>query len=448
MHPVLSRRALCLAAAVAPLAARGQITLAPLPLSERRLANGLQVIALPLPGAGNVAVQVWYRVGGKDDPPRRSGFAHLFEHLMFKRTKHLPDEAFDRLTEDVGGSNNAFTAADVTVYQNEVPANHLERLLWAEAERMSSLQVDEANFASEREVVKEELRQGVLADPYGRLFNALPGLGYTRHPYRRPPIGSIEDLDAATLDDVRRIHATWYRPDNAVLIVAGGFDPVDLARWVDRYFAPLARPAAAMPRLTVTEPRRTSARRVALHGPTVPLPALAILWQGPRAGAADAPALQVASALLSQGDSSRLNEALVYRAQIAQSAGFWTDLNAEAGMLAGYAVAASGQPLAKLEAAMLAEIRRLAQRPIPADELDKVRTQLLTGVIAARQTPAGQADGVGWALVNHGQARQADGEIARLQAVTAADVQRVLRRHVLERPAVTVNYTQRAEKKA
>jgi zinc protease len=217
---------------------------------------------------------------------------------------------------------------------------------------------------------------------------------------------------------------------------------------VDRYFAPLQRPGAPIPRLTVTEPRRTAARRVALHGPTVPLPALAILWQGPRAAAADAPALQVASALLSQGDSSRMNEALVYRAQVAQSAGFWTDLNAEAGMLAAYAVAAGGQPLARLEAAMLAEIRRLAQQPIPPDELDKVRTQLLTGVITARQTPAGQADGVGWALVNHGDARQADGEIARLQAVTTADVQRVLRRHVLERPAVTVNYTQRTGKKA
>lgn len=442
MSMLLSRRSLCLGAAALPLGAHAQVALPPLAMSERTLANGLQVIGLPLPGAGNVAVQVWYRVGGKDDPPRRSGFAHLFEHIMFKRTKNLPNEAFDRLTEDVGGSNNAFTAADVTAYLNEVPANHLERLLWAEAERMGSLQVDQANFDSERDVVKEELREGVLADPYGRLMNALPGLGYLRHPYRRPPIGSIEDLDAATLADVQRFHATWYRPDNAVLIVAGGFDPADLTRWVDRHFGPLQRPAEPLPRLKVAEPRRTESRRVALTGPTVPLPALAILWQGPRAGAADAPALQVASALLSSGDSSRLNEALVYRAQVAQSAGFWTDLNAEAGMLAAYAVAASGKSLASLEAAMLAEIRRLAQRPIPQDELDKVRTQLLTSVVASRQTPGGQAEGVGWALVNYGDARQADGEIARLQAVTAADVQRVLRRHVLERPTVTVSYTQ------
>lgn len=443
---MMDRRTLLAAGAALPLAGRAQVALPPLQMSDRTLPNGLRVIGLPRPGAGNVAVQVWYLVGGKDDPAGRSGFAHLFEHIMFKRTKHLPNEAFDRLTEDVGGNNNAFTASDVTAYQNEVPANHLERLLWAEAERMQHLQVDQANFDSEREVVKEELRERVEADPYGRLFDALPGLAYQRHPYRRSPIGSIRDLDAATLSDVQRFHATWYRPDNAVLMVAGGFEPADLARWTDAYFGPVVRPSTRLPRQTVAEPRRTAPKRAAVHGPTVPLPALAILWQGPRAGAPDAPALQVASALLTQGESSRLNEALVYRAQLAQAAGFWADLNAEAGMLAAYAVAAGGQPLPTLEAALLQEIRRLATRPIAPDELDKVRTQLVTGVIAGRQTPGGLCDGVGWALVNHGDPRQADGELARLQAVTAADVQRVLRRYVLERPAVTVSYTQRKGK--
>ncbi len=208
---------------------------------QRTLANGLQVASLATGGGGTVSVQVWYRVGGKDDPVGRSGFAHLFEHLMFKRTKHMADEMFDRLTEDVGGQNNAFTAEDVTAYQSEVPANHLERILWAEAERMVHLQVDQANFESERKVVVEELRERVLADPYGRLFNALPGLAFERHPYRRPVIGSEADLNAATLDDVRRFHATYYRPDNAVLIVVGDFDAA-AARRLGR---PPFRPAGA-----------------------------------------------------------------------------------------------------------------------------------------------------------------------------------------------------------
>lgn len=444
---MIGRRELLAAAtalpwSAAPARAASAMALPPLALSDRSLANGLRVVGLPMPGLGSVALQVWYRVGGKDDPPGRSGFAHLFEHLMFKRTAHLPDEAFDRLTEDVGGSNNAFTAADTTVYTNEVPANHLERLLWAEAERMHNLRVDQANFASEREVVKEELRERVQADPYGRLFESLPGLAYLRHPYKRPVIGSIAELDAATLADVQRFHATYYRPDNAVLVVAGGFDPADFERLVDRHFGPLSAPRTPIPRVDVTEPRRHAARRVDLHAPIVPLPALAIVWQGPRAGAADAPALQVASALLSQGDSSRFNETLVYRDRLAQSAGFWADLNADAGMLVAYAVAAGGRTLAALEKALLAQIRRLAAEPVADSELDKVRTQLQTAVIAARQTPPGQAEAAGWALINHGDPREAQGEIARLQAVGVADVQRVLRRHLLERRAVTVHYSQ------
>jgi zinc protease len=175
----------------------------------------------------------------------------------------------------------------------------------------------------------------------------------------------------------------------------------------------------------------------------VPLPAVALLWQGPGAGAAEAPALQVASALLSAGESSRLNEALVYRAQVAQSAGFYADLNADAGMLAAYAIAASGRRPADVEGALRREVERLARGPVAPAELDKVRTQLLTAALAGRQTPAGQAEAVGWAIVNHGDARQADAEIARLQAVEAADVQRVLRR-MLATPAVGVHYTQQA----
>ena len=425
----------------APATARAAITLPPLALRERRLANGLHVVTVPMRGSATVSVQVWYRVGGKDDPPGRSGFAHLFEHMMFKSTRHMPNEMFDRLTEDVGGNNNAFTAEDMTAYQNEVPSNHLERLLWAEAERLAHLNVDQANLDSERAVVQEELRERVLSDPYGRLFNALPQQLFSVHPYKHPVVGSIEDLNAATLDDVRRFHDTYYRPDNAVLIVAGDFEPAQLDAWIDRYFGPLVSPKAPIPRVQVTEPERTEDRRVALQGPKVPLPALAILWQGPTAAHADAAALQVASALLSAGDSARLNEALVYRAQAAQAAGFSADLYADAGMLAAYAIAASKQPLQGLEAAVLREIRRLADGPIHPAELDKVRTQLLTAALVSRQTPQGQAGAIGRAVLQRGDPRDADRELARLQAVTAADVQRVLKA-MLRRKRVTITYTQ------
>ena len=420
------------------------LLLPPLPIRERRLANGLQVVSLASQTSAAVSVQVWYRVGGKDDPPGRSGFAHLFEHLMFKGTKNTAPETFDRLTEDVGGQNNAFTAEDMTVYQSEVPANHLERLLWAEADRMANLTVDDKNFASERLVVIEELRQRVLADPYGRLFNALPEYGYALHPYRRPVIGSQADLEAATLADVQRFHATHYRPDNAVLLVAGDFEPAELDAWVDRYFGRLSVPAGPIPRVRVTEPLRSVDQRVLLNAPQVPLPALAMLWQGPATGHPDGPALEVAAALLAAGDSSRLNEALVYRAQLAQSVGFAADLHAEAGLVVAYAIAASGKSLRLIEGALFTELQRLAHKPIAAAEMARVRARLLTAALNARQTPQGLAGALGEAVLLYGDARAADRRLAQLQAVTAADVQRVLTHYVLRARRVTIDYVQGA----
>lgn len=418
------------------------VALPPLVLRERRLDNGLHVVAAPEPGGGTVAVQMWYRVGSKDDPPGRSGFAHLFEHLMFKGTKHMAPETFDRLTEDVGGENNAFTADDVTAYLAEVPANHLERLLWAEAERLAHLNVDAAGMASERDVVKEEYRERVEADPYGRLFHELPALGFIRHPYKRPGIGNLAELDAATLDDVRAFHRTYYRPDNVSLIVAGDFDPAVLDRAVDRYFGRLPRPEGRVPRVTVTEPRRTEDRRVRLTAPQVPLPALALIWQAPKAADPDVPALKIASALLTAGESSRLNEALVYRARAAQAAGVEMLLNADASLLVGYAIASGRRSAASLEKPLLDTVRRLAEGPLPAAELDKVRAKLLTAALATRQTPAGRAQTLGDALVMAGDVRDADAEIARLQAVQAADVQRVLQKYVLRARRVTATYVQ------
>src|SRR4030081_1571792 len=167
---------------------------------ERTLANGLRVLSVVDKSSPTVAINVWYHVGSKDDPDQRSGFAHLFEHIMFKSTRNMKAEMMDRLTEDVGGNNNAYTADDVTVYYEIVPSNYLETLLWAEADRLSGLTVDEESFHSERAVVEEEFRQSILAPPYGKFFYALDQKSYTTHPYKRPTIGSIEDLDAATVE--------------------------------------------------------------------------------------------------------------------------------------------------------------------------------------------------------------------------------------------------------
>ena len=174
-----------------------KVTFAPINYQHRTLANGLEVYSIEDHATPTVSIQVWYRVGSKNDPDGRSGFAHLFEHIMFKSTAHMKAEMLDRLTEDVGGMNNAYTHPDRTVYYEVIPSNYLQTLLWAEGERLGSLNVDEANFKSERDVVKEEFRFRILAPSYGRLNYAITKDSYSVHPYRRPGIGSIEELDAA-----------------------------------------------------------------------------------------------------------------------------------------------------------------------------------------------------------------------------------------------------------
>lgn len=188
---------LFLVAMLASTAVVAQLNVPPINIKERTLSNGLRVVSVEDNSNPTVSIHVWYDVGGKNDPPGRSGFADMFEHMMFKATKNMPNEKMDRLTEDVGGFNNASTWPDFTNYYEVVPSNYLEPLLWAESDRMVNLNVDEKNFASEREVVKEEYRQGVLAPPYGKLYWLLDDLTFQKHPYNRGVIGNLDELSSA-----------------------------------------------------------------------------------------------------------------------------------------------------------------------------------------------------------------------------------------------------------
>jgi zinc protease len=256
----------------------GQVKVAPLDIKQRTLTNGLRVVTLQDNSSPTVALHVWYDVGGKNDPVGRSGFAHMFEHMMFKSTKNMPNEKMDRLTEDVGGFNNASTWPDFTNYYEVVPSNHLETLLWAESDRMVNLNVDDTNFKSERDVVKEEFRQSVLAQPYGRFYEALNNLAYQKHAYKRGVIGNLEELNAATPEDAQQFYRTYYRPDNAVLIVVGDFDQKQLDAWIDKYFGRIPKPTGKIPRATDPEPDWSTERRYNETGPIVPF--LAELLEG------------------------------------------------------------------------------------------------------------------------------------------------------------------------
>jgi len=449
----LFRAALMLGAALLPLAAHARsvggesakpnppsATLKPLDFTERTLPNGLKVYAIRDTGTSNVSVQMWYNVGSKDDPAGRSGFAHLFEHLMFKATRNLPPETFDRLTEDVGGNNNASTSDDYTEYHETIPANHLQRLLFAEADRMANLVVDPANFASERDVVKEELR-GDFARPYGKLFSAYASaVSYSRHPYARSTIGSIANLDSAGIDDVRAFHAVYYRPDNAVLVVAGNFDPAQLDAWVNQYFAPIKRPAGKIPRVNVVEPPRTHPTRYTVYEPNTPLPAVAIGYQIPADNDPDNPALTVLNAILSTGDSSRLYQSLVYRDQLAASAQSFLDTKQGPGNLFAFAMMAGGKPVAAGEAALRAQIAKLRDTAVSAEELTEAKNQILTQALLGRETAEGKGRALAMSAIIDGDPRTSDRQLAAIQKITAADVQRVARKYLRDDASATIVY--------
>ena len=420
------------------LAAPSPVT--PLAYTMRTLPNGLRVFAMPDATTASVAVEVIYDVGAKNDPAGRSGFAHMFEHLMFKSTRDMVPEQLDRLTEDVGGNNNASTHNDFTEYHETVPANHLEPILWAEGQRMGSLVVEPTVFASERHVVEEELRQGE-ARPYGKLFQTyLPAISYSVHPYARSPIGSIADLDAATIDDIRAFHAVYYRPDNAVLVVAGNFRQADLDRWVDKYLSTIVTPNRVIPRVTTVEPPRTVPTTHTVYAPNTPLPAVAISWAIPPSKSPDDAALSVLDAILSAGESSRLYESLVYRDQLASSAGANLDDRQDTGVFAVYAIMAGGKSVADGEAALRREVGRLRDAPPTMAELDVAKNQLLTAAIKARETPLGRANTLAEAVIVDGDPASADRSVANLAAVTAADVQRVARKYLTEASSAAIRY--------
>src|SRR5919202_963810 len=437
---------LLLCALFGAASASGQTRVPPINFKQRTLANGLTVITAQERSNPTVAIQVWYKVGSKDDPDKRSGFAHLFEHLMFKSTKNMKDEMMDRLTEDVGGWNNASTNDDVTNYYEVVPSNYLETLLWAEADRMSGLNVNDKNFHSERDVVKEEFNTSVLAPPYGRLFYAIDKDSFTTHPYHRPTIGSKEDLDAATLEDVRAFHSTFYRPDNAVLIVVGDFEQRQLDSWVDKYFGPVARPSTPIPRVAVKEPPRTSERRFDETGPNVPLPAVAITYLAPPISSPDADVLRVAESILSNGESSRLYQSLVYTQQVAAEAFANPNLREDPRIFVLGAILASDKKPAEAERSLLAELKRLQDEPVSKAELDKAINQLVANQLRERETNSGKAFAIGVASAIVGDTARVNTDVERLQAVTAADVQRVMRKYFTDANRVVITYRADAQK--
>ena len=460
IRPVLSRTlavgcsvfALSLALAAPVLAQQASarleaLTPPPLEYAHRTLGNGLNVYSMPDPTAGTVTIQVWYDVGGKDDPQGRSGFAHLFEHILSRKTVNLPYGMISTMVENAGGTRNASTSQDFTNYYETVPPQYLEQMLWTHAERMARPVVDQAVFEAERSIVKEELRQNVLAPPYGRFGRFVIGdNSYDDSIYRRSVIGSIEELDSARLEDALAFHEAYYRPATATLIVSGNFDPAQLDRWVDQYFTDIDNPDRPLPQFARRPvERRTAPRSVVAYAPNVPLPAIAAIFQGVDDSSPDTAALEVMSAVMSRGESSRLYQALVYDKQLASSAFLNAQGQEEAGSVVAQVTVAQGKAVEDAEAALNIELERIRDEPITAAELAEAQTEILASDLRQRETASGRAFILGRVLIAQHDPRAADARIAAIKAVTIADVQRVARSYLDENARVSARYLDQSQ---
>jgi len=419
-----------------------------LPFNHITLQNGLAIYSIEDHSSPTVAVQVWYHVGSKDDPDKRSGFAHLFEHMMFKGNEHLTPETFEQLTENVGGENNAYTAPDVTVYHEVVPSNYLQPVLWAEAERMASLALNDANFNSERDVVKEEYRQRILANPYGEFSLATDQKSFAVHPYKRPSIGNIAELDAAQLPEVKAFHSTFYRPDNATLIVVGDFKANDLESWTKKYFDSIPRPTTKIPRVTAVEPPRREDKNEVLSSAKAPLPAFAVTYLGPSVRNNDEPALDLAEEILSGGQSSRLYQSLVYEQQVAQRASFSDDLREDLGLLTFRVIVASGKSLPEAEKSLNDQIEKILKDGVTEAELDKAKNRFLTGKLMERETNNGKASALGEAAVIYRDPNHINTDLPKYQAVTAGEIKDILDKYIAGKKKVLIEYLPEAKKEA
>ena len=389
-----------------------------------KLDNGLTVILSEDHSTPIVHVALTYHVGSKNERPGRTGFAHLFEHMMFKGSKNVDPEAHTSFISSVGGQTNAYTTDDETVFWETVPAQYMPLALWLEADRMASLRINEATFANEREVVKEERRMRVDNQPFGRLNEIIYDNAFKVHPYKHPTIGSMADLEAASIEDVREFHATFYVPENATLTLVGDFETPQAKQLVEKYFARVPKAAKPVPRDIPQEPAQTEERRVTLEQPW-PLPAVVVAHHITYDGNPDSYPLHIAAKVLSDGQSSRIYQKLVYEKQLAVAAFGQANLIEHPNLFYAVAIVQPGRKPEEAIDALIAELDRMKNEPISAHELERTKNQFARDYLLSRDSNQQKALHLAHAAVIHNDITTADGEFDIFQNITAEQVQRV-----------------------
>jgi zinc protease len=395
------------------------------------LPNGLRVILAPDHATPQVTVNVWYHVGSKNEATGKTGFAHLFEHVMFTGSKNVPYGLHDRLTEGVGGNNNGTTNNDRTNYYENVPSNYLETALWLESDRMGFLldKLDSSKFVAQRDIVQNERRQGVDNQPYGRAFEILFAALYPpTHPYSWPVVGYMADLQRASLDDVKSFFRLYYAPTNATIAIVGDFQPAEAKRLVTKYFgdlprgAPIERPA--IPSTPLTAPKRL------VYEDQVQVPQLYVIWPTVSEKHDDSFPLTFLGEILTASRTSRLTKALVYDQQSAASVSAGQENTEDIGLFAALVTPRPGHTLTAIEASMDSVIERLKRDGPTADEMTKAAAGLEFGLVSSLESNFGKSNMLNRGLVFHGDPGHFRTEYTKMKAVTAADVRRVANQYL------------------
>jgi zinc protease len=407
------------------------------PVTELTLTNGLQILVLEDHNCPLVAVQVWYHVGSADEPPGRHGFAHLFEHMMFRGTDRLgPTDHFD-LLHSVGGNCNAFTSFDETCYHETLPAQQLELALWLESERMAFLTVDGAGFTTERKVVEEERRLD-LGQPYGDIADKGPPAVFGQHPYGHDPLGTFQDLRQATPSDVHAWWTRWYTPNNATLVIVGDVQPDRARALCERCFGWIP-PVPQTPRNVPTLAAWAAPQQITMNLANAPAPGVGLVWRTVPEGHPDALALDLLATILGGGNSSRLYRRLVVQDRLAVMATAMQFGLSRAGIFgAGAALLPLGGDTAKVLPVLRAELERLRTEGVTEEELEKARNQALNRLVLEAQTVAGKASLLGRAAVVGTGVAELNSRLERLRRLTRADLQRAAQLHLDPHHAMTV----------
>jgi zinc protease len=421
----------CVAAVLSAFAVHAPVTDAAvrpprLDYTMTTLPNGLNVVFLEDHSTPIVHLQMWYHVGSKNERPGRTGFAHLFEHMMFKGSKNVDAEGHPSYISSVGGQSNAYTTEDATVFWETVPAQYLPLVLWLEADRLASLAIEEKTFKTEREVVKEERRMRVENQPYGRLQEIISDQAFTVHPYKHPVIGSMNDLQAASIHDVRDFFRTYYVPNNATAVLVGDFDTKEALSLVSQYLGRVPKSERPVPRDIPKEPPQTKERRVRLEE-NWPLPVVVVAHHITYDGNPDSYPLHIASKILSDGQSSRIYRKLVYETGIALAAFGGGNIIEDPNLFFAVAIVQPGHTTDEAAKALIAELDRLRAEPITPAELQQAKNQFARDYILGRESNQSKAEQLGHAVVIHNDIKTADGEFDIFQNITPTDVQRAAR---------------------